>query len=163
VLTGSHDRTARVWNAATGEPLTPPLQHRAQVFAVAFSPDGRYVATGTSDATARVWEAATGLPLTLPLKHTGEVRGVVFSPDGRVVLSVTADGKIWHWDLGLTPDDRPTEDLQRLAELLDGHQLDAAGGFVPVQAATLRDLWQELQLRYPKDFVFAADTGNAQR
>jgi WD40 repeat protein/serine/threonine protein kinase len=163
MLTGSHDRTARVWSAATGEPLTPPLQHRAQVFAVAFSPDGRYVATGTSDATARVWEAATGLPLTLPLKHTTEVRGVVFSPDGRLVLSATADGKVWRWDLGLTPDNRPTEDLQRLAQLLDGHYLDAAGGFVPVETAKLQALWQELRLRYPGDFVFSADAGKAGR
>jgi WD40 repeat protein/serine/threonine protein kinase len=161
VLTASHDRTARIWNAATGEPLTPPLQHQAQVVAVAFSPDGRYVATGTSDATARVWEAATGLPLTLPLKHTAAVRGVVFSSDGQLVLSATADGKLWQWDLGLTPDNRPTEDLQRLAQLLDGHQLDAAGGFVPAETATLRALWQQLRISYPRDFVFSADAGNS--
>src|SRR5262249_42889944 len=163
VLTASHDRTARVWDSATGKPATPPLQHRGQVFAVAFSPDSRYVVTGTSHATARVWEAATGLPLTLPLKHGTDVRGVVFSPDGRLVLSVTEDGKVWHWDLGLTPDSRPTEDLQRLAQLLDGHQLDAAGGFVPADTATLQALWQQLRLRYPKDFVFSANAGNAGR
>jgi WD40 repeat protein/serine/threonine protein kinase len=157
VVTGSHDRTARVWDAATGEPLTPPLPHRGQVLSAAFSPDGRYVATATEDMTARVWEAATGLPLTLPLKHQAEVSGVVFSPDGRLVISVSADRKVWRWDLGLAPDRRPIEDLLLLAQLLDGHQLDACGGFVPVETETLKDLWQRLRMRYPGDFIPRAE------
>jgi WD40 repeat protein/serine/threonine protein kinase len=143
VLTSSHDRTSRVWDAETGEPRTPPLVHAGQVYAAAFSPDARYVATASADATARVWEAATGLPLTLPLRHGQDVIGVVFSPDGRLVMTVTKDGKVWRWDLGLTPDTRPTGDLVRLAQLLDGHELDAAGGFVPVDANSLKSLWRQ--------------------
>jgi WD40 repeat protein/serine/threonine protein kinase len=157
VLTASHDRTARVWDAATGLPLTPPLSHHGQVYGADFSPDGRYVATAASDGTARVWEAATGLPLTLPLKHQVEVLAVRFSPDGRLVLSVTRNGKVWRWDLGLTPDNRPTADLLALAQLLDGHRLDTAGGFVPVETATLQNLWQRLQARYPRGFRVAED------
>src|SRR5262249_22059036 len=47
VLTGSWDKTARLWEAATGQPVGPPLRHEEEVRAVAFSPDGRLVLTGS--------------------------------------------------------------------------------------------------------------------
>ena len=43
VLTGSVDGTARLWDAATGQPIGPPLPHQSGVWAVAFSPDGKTV------------------------------------------------------------------------------------------------------------------------
>ncbi len=46
VLTASEDATARLWNAATGEPKGPPLRHEGKVEAIAFSPDGRTVLSG---------------------------------------------------------------------------------------------------------------------
>jgi WD40 repeat protein len=55
VLTASFDHTARVWDAATAEPVTPPLQHSDWVMHAAFSPDGRRVVTASADGTARVW------------------------------------------------------------------------------------------------------------
>ena len=44
VATTSYDNTARVWDAETGEPLTPFLPHAAVLNSVAFSPDGRMIA-----------------------------------------------------------------------------------------------------------------------
>ena len=57
VLTGSSDKTARLWETATGKQLGPPLQHQGGVLAVAFSPDGKTVVTGSAhfDHTARLW------------------------------------------------------------------------------------------------------------
>ena len=66
VLTGSHDKTARLWDAATGRPLGLPMTHQGAVRAVAFSPDGKTVLTGSADKTARLWDAATGRPLGPP-------------------------------------------------------------------------------------------------
>ena len=66
VLTGSSDKTARLWDAATGQPLGQPLTHQGRVMAVAFSPDGKTVITGSADKTARLWDAATGRPLGQP-------------------------------------------------------------------------------------------------
>ena len=66
VLTGSSDKTARLWDAATGRPLGLPMTHQDRVSAVAFSPDGKTVLTGSWDKTARLWDAATGQPLGLP-------------------------------------------------------------------------------------------------
>ena len=46
VITGSEDNTARLWDAATGQPLGQTLTHQGAVHAVAFSPDGKTVITG---------------------------------------------------------------------------------------------------------------------
>ena len=46
VVTASDDRTARLWDAATGQPSRPALRHPGSVSAVAFSPDGKTVLTG---------------------------------------------------------------------------------------------------------------------
>jgi WD40 repeat protein len=59
LLTGSDDQTARLWDARTGKPIGPPLQHQAPVKAVAVSPDGGSALTGSWDHTARVWRVPT--------------------------------------------------------------------------------------------------------
>src|ERR671911_492357 len=56
-----HDRTARIWDAATGRRLVSVEAHRGRMNAVAFSPDGKRIATAGQDRTVRVWDAATGL------------------------------------------------------------------------------------------------------
>ena len=60
VATASLDKTARVWEAATGKAIGEPLRHDDLVSSAAFSPDGKFVVTASRDKTARVWEAATG-------------------------------------------------------------------------------------------------------
>src|SRR5262249_16391154 len=45
VLTGSSDKTARLWETATGKPIGLPMQHPGEVRIVAFSPDAKTVLT----------------------------------------------------------------------------------------------------------------------
>jgi WD40 repeat protein len=91
LLTGSWDRTARLWDLRTGRPHGEPLCHQDLVQGVAFSPDGMRALTGGDDYTTRLWETATGKPIGLPLRHASKIQAVAFSPDGRLILTGTRD------------------------------------------------------------------------
>ena len=65
--TGYKGADLPIWDASTGEPLTPPLEHRSNVVQVAFSPDGRLLATASWDNRARLFDARTGRRPAPPL------------------------------------------------------------------------------------------------
>jgi WD40 repeat protein/serine/threonine protein kinase len=86
-VSGEAISQARVWDAATGQPLTPPMSATASISSAAFSPDGRRIAITSGDATARLWDAATGRPVLPPLRHRARVLEPTFSPDGHWLLT----------------------------------------------------------------------------
>jgi WD40 repeat protein/class 3 adenylate cyclase len=98
VVTASEDGTARVWNARTGQPVTPPLRHDGPVLFAAFSPDGHQVVTASADDTARVWDASSGEALGDPLRHEAAVQYAAFSPDGKLVATVGKDNVAHVWN-----------------------------------------------------------------
>jgi hypothetical protein len=151
VLVAGHGGTARVYDAATGRPLSPAWGHGVRVRAAAFSPDGRFVATGGSDRSARVWDVATGQPVTPPLRHDGEILGVSFSPDGRTLLSYSLDWTARLWDL--VPDDRPAADLVLLTQLWAGYRLDAYGDLEQLSREAQTDALAKLRTGYPAEFT----------
>jgi len=55
IATASADKTARLWDTATGQEIMTLRGHEADIYAVAFSPDSRILVTGSADRTARVW------------------------------------------------------------------------------------------------------------
>jgi WD40 repeat protein len=92
VVTASEDKTARVWEAATGRLIAIITNHTESVTSAAFSPDGTKVVTASYDRTARVSDAATGRPLALMRGHVAQLRDASFSPDGTKVVTVTGEG-----------------------------------------------------------------------
>jgi WD40 repeat protein len=151
VVTAGQDKSADVWDAATGE-NNASLPHPGAVEDVSFSQDVRAVITSGVDGTARVWEAATGQPVTRPLRHgPGEVLSAAFSPDGRRLLSCGRDGTARLWDP--SPDRRPAADLALLAQLLNGHRLNRYGASDPLSHAEQRDALAELRAESPAEFT----------
>jgi WD40 repeat protein/serine/threonine protein kinase len=75
LLTGSKDRTAKFWDAASGRPFGSSLQHQDWVWAVAVSPNNRLVVTGSKDKTARLWRISRGSKWHTLSHPKGEVMG----------------------------------------------------------------------------------------
>ncbi|WP_152610946.1 WD40 repeat domain-containing serine/threonine protein kinase [Amycolatopsis sp. MJM2582] len=105
LASGGGDKTVRLWNPETGQPIGEPLVgHTKQVLTVAFSPDGRLLASAGPDKTIRLWNPATGQPVGEPLKeHPGNgihpgVCVVAFSPDGRLLATGCTDKTIRLWN-----------------------------------------------------------------
>jgi WD40 repeat protein/serine/threonine protein kinase len=101
VVTGSWDRTAKIWDTETGDVIAKlDGLHEGSINSVAFSPDGAVVLTASDDGTARLWNAASGSPLEVVLRgHTGRIRQACFSPDGKRILTVGNDKTARLWDV----------------------------------------------------------------
>jgi WD40 repeat protein len=102
IATAGKDGCARIWDAATGKPLSGPLQHAGPVWSVAFSPDGKLLLTGSgssdgSQGEVWLWDVASGKPLQeAPLRHPTPVQQVAFRPDGQSFLTVSPpQAQLW--------------------------------------------------------------------
>jgi len=97
VVTGSLDKTARLWDVSTGAPLGKSMPHERGVGSVAFSPDGTRLIT-TSGNVARLWDAYSGAPIGAVMEHKGDVTSAAFSPDGTHVVTGSVDKTARLWD-----------------------------------------------------------------
>ena len=98
IVSGSWDRTVKVWDASTGKELASFTEHSDLVKSVAFSPDGSRIAAGSKDKTVKVWDASTGKELASLTGHSNEVTSVAFSPDGSRIASGSWDRTVKVWD-----------------------------------------------------------------
>jgi WD40 repeat protein len=94
------DKTARLWDVASGKEINRFEGHSKGVTAVAFSPDGRLALTGSLDKTARLWEAVSGKEIGRFEGHSDGIRSVAFSPDGRLALTGSLDKTARLWEVG---------------------------------------------------------------
>src|SRR5262249_38485207 len=135
----------RIWDFATGRPLTQPLPHPDYVFTAVFSPNGRQVLTACRDGMARLLDWPTGQPICPPFEHEHEVHGAVtFTPDGRWVLTGSDDGivRVWEWRTGKlgAPPRSMGGAVVSLAVTPDGHYAVAGGLMNALQVIHLGDL-----------------------
>ena len=91
LVTGANDRTAILWDAASGQKLQTFQGHAGTVTSVALSGDGKHLVTGLWDSTAILWETAGGKKLQTFQGHTDSVTSVALSRDGRLVLTGSSD------------------------------------------------------------------------
>jgi WD40 repeat protein/serine/threonine protein kinase len=96
VLTASRDKTAAVWDVATGAQLFS-LQHSGSVFSACYSPDGRRVLTASDDGIAQICDAESGVVQSL-LRHSNKVHWAEFSPDSTLAVTACADHVTRIWD-----------------------------------------------------------------
>lgn len=60
-ITGSYDRTCKIWDSKSGEELHTLEGHKNVVYCIAFNnPFGDKVVTGSFDKTAKIWDVESG-------------------------------------------------------------------------------------------------------
>ncbi|CAE7155356.1 unnamed protein product, partial [Rhizoctonia solani] len=101
LVSGSEDKTIRVWDVERKTPILGPLQgHTEWVRSVAFSPDSAQIVSCSSDGTIRLWDPRTGQPIVNPYTgHTNAVCSVSFSPRGTYIASGSSDKTVRVWDV----------------------------------------------------------------
>ena len=87
-VSGSHDRTIKLWNLATGEEIRTFVRdasptskgHSKWVSCLAISPDGNILASGSGDRTIKLWSLVTGEEIETLKGHSGYITSLSFSP-----------------------------------------------------------------------------------
>ncbi|MEE2989810.1 MAG: protein kinase [Planctomycetota bacterium] len=127
---------ARLWDALSGEPLSPPLMHDESVNELVFHHDGTLLATAaggrTGAGSSQVWRVPSGEPAGPPIRHPTRIVRVAFHPDGKILATATADGSAQLWQIASgEPASKQMQHDDALADIAfrpDGSQLVTASG-----------------------------------
>ena len=100
VLSGSTDKTIRLWEVDSASVVKTFGPFADDVNAVAVSPDGSTLVSGMADKKIALFDlASSGTNQTRTLSgHTGEVLSLAFSADGRWLASGGIDQSVRIWD-----------------------------------------------------------------
>ena len=96
---GGMDGQVMVSEVSTNpNPLIFTGHHTWPVEALAFLPDGKYLASGSKDKSIRIWDTEIGIECVVLGGHFGNVNTLAFSADGTTLISSSEDGTILLWD-----------------------------------------------------------------
>jgi WD40 repeat protein len=115
------------------EVITRFKGHTDAVYAVAYSPDGKFLVTASFDNTLKLWETATGKEVRTyggATGHTKQVISVAFNHDGSMIASGSTDNTLKVWDVPVSAPIRSfkaSDAVQAVALSPDGLKL-AIGG-----------------------------------
>jgi WD40 repeat protein len=99
MVTGSEDKTLRLWDLKTGVMLKKMVGHSCRVWRLAVSQDGKLIASGDEEGGLIVWHGETGEALTQPIQaHSGVIYSLIFSPDGTMLATGSRDETMKQWN-----------------------------------------------------------------
>lgn len=123
LLTGSTDRSVRLWDVATGEPVGEPLMHSSATWAVGFSPDGQTILAGGRDGRLRFWDTATGLSICSIRAHQGAIWELSWPARGRDVFTASADHTVQRRQFP-PPIQGPAAKVRLWVQVMTGMEMD---------------------------------------
>jgi WD40 repeat protein len=96
-LTAPGDERILLLDLDSGEITRTLRGHTRTIWALAYSPDGRWLASGDDAGTIAIWNAESGQRVRVINAHNKRVTALVWSPDGSQLASGSWDyqGKIW--------------------------------------------------------------------
>lgn len=107
VVSGSNDRTVRVWDLETGQCLKILKGHSHGVNTIAITADGRRIVSGSQDGTLRIWDLRTNECLKVLEDHRSDRRHklpvgrAVVTPDSRWLITESRgdQSEVHLWDM----------------------------------------------------------------
>ncbi|MEU6793777.1 hypothetical protein ABZ907_18920 [Nonomuraea wenchangensis] len=154
VVSGSFDKTIRIWNLDTGKPIGKPLKgHRQEVASLAISKrsDGTpvIISGGEEDSTVRIWNLDTGKPLGKPIVSERDIMWGVATErlrDGTPVVAATAGGirsvvGLWNLNTGKHIKRSFTEIFTTTTDLATGKRKDGTPLVVTANTEGRTRIW----------------------
>jgi len=139
-LSGSWDRTLRLWDMTTGKEIRAFTGHDGWIYSIAVSPDGKTAASCYRTGFCKIWDIASG-------KEIQTIRGVypvTFSPDGELLVVTEQNGTIRVWDFETKKEIKVlsghTESVNSIAFSPDGKTLISGSGDLREKDSTIK-LW----------------------
>ena len=159
LLRSDNRRHPLLWDVASKRIKAYLNDERVQVGAVAWSPDGRWLAGGGENQNIGLWQMPQNLttdlghegppflvPQTILLGHEDTVTALAYSPDGRWLTSAANDHSIRLWVMTDTPARVP---IARSDSMRD-FTLDAETGCVVARAGGQLTVWDSGQGYAPR-------------
>jgi WD40 repeat protein len=138
IITASFDKSARIWDTQTSEPVGRPLIHEGRVRVAQFSSDGSRVLTASEDGVVRLWDAESGSAISPEYRHRGGIWSGALSQDGLSVAIGGEDGVVKLWKL--THDSRPIDGLRDQYSFAACRRVDMQGGLVALSPSEIKAL-----------------------
>jgi len=100
-ITGSWDKTIRLWDLNSGKNLTKFIGHTKEVFTISLSNDGRHIASGSADGMIKIWNSLGHCKESLKDPSGSNWISIVkFLPNPEpLILSCSWDGIIRIWNV----------------------------------------------------------------
>ena len=163
IVSGSYDKSVRIWNASTGALLTTLNGHTDYITSVTFSSDGTRIVSGSWDKSVRIWDASMSALLTTLNGHIDDVSSVAFSSDGTRIVSGSLDKSVRIWDAstGALPTtlNGHTNSVRSVAFSSDGTRIVSGSddGSVRIWTGALR-VSREKKQAFVKSVTSSSDT-----
>jgi|GEM_PF-2404952 len=74
------------------------LEEKQEVFSLAYSPDGKYLASGNKDSKIMIWDIDKQKMIKMVEGHKEKIYSLSYSPNGKYLVSGGLDSRIKIWD-----------------------------------------------------------------
>ena len=104
IASAGDDGAVKIWDFASGKVLLTLGKDLQGADAVAFSPDGQFLAAavnagGRRGHAVQIWDLANGQLVHDMREHTQQINDLAYSPDGNRLASVSNDNSLRIWNV----------------------------------------------------------------
>jgi WD40 repeat protein len=99
IISGSQDRTIKVWNAGNGDLIKSINAHNGIIYQVEFNSANNQFASCSIDSTIKIWDSNTYELITTLKSTRGELRSISYHSSGNYIASSGSSSLIDIWDI----------------------------------------------------------------